>query len=420
MSEVQRRRRCRCRKHGVIDRIGVILTFIKVVEAKNPREPPRARRLKPDLLRDLVAAVIVEVEPLLRRGAQPAAVVGPLDMRIAIPGHRDEIDPVEGIAKLGRQAVGDDAGPRVGIEVVLIAVDRGELVGRQRHSRRRRLDQSAGGRAEGGRGPAKQRGIVVDRRIIDCDARGERIVALVGDDRAALRALASPDAAAIEQVPAEAVGVDVSGGDAGLEAAAERAAHGPLDAILERILDPRRDVALQPVGRIGATDQDGTGSRVAPLQRALRPAHDLDRADVEQILRADGDAAREIDVIHVDRDRLIAGVERGTGRAAEAEIGPPAAAVAVELDAGDSPRQLVQVARTGAGQQGVVDHRDRDRHVAQPLGSLLRGDDDLAAGRIRRRRGSGPVAAIRHLGQRTRSTRDRRQCVLPGRGRPLG
>ena len=64
--------------------------------------------------------------------------------------------------------------------------------------------------------------------------------------------------------------------------------------------------ALRLVGRIGAMHQDRTGGRVATLQRPLRTADDLDRADIQEILTADGDAAREVDVVHVDRDGFVA------------------------------------------------------------------------------------------------------------------
>jgi hypothetical protein len=205
----------------------------------------------------------------------------------------------------------------------------------------------------------------------------------------------------------------------------QRAGQGGARLDVAEIADRKLGAAFGLEARRAGDQVDRAGGRVLAVERALRPAQDLDPLDVEEVEGRRGDAA-VIDLVDIDADALLDAVIGEAERRAEAaDIGRRVARIGrVELEA---RLDLAEPGHIEAGRRGqplVADHRDGERHVLQAFVAAPRGDDDVAAtglgGRLGRRR-LGRLRPVRRRGRHGAAGfgRGGRRRVL-GQGRRRG
>ena len=118
---------------------------------------------------------------------------------------------------------------------------------------------------------------------------------------------------------------------------------------------------------------------VAPVQRALGPAQDLDALDIEEG-NAGCAGGRDIGLVPVERHRrLLALREIKLAHAADGKERDVRRIAGIA--GGDQPRRLrrhiERIVPAERRDLRVVEGRDRDANVLQALLLLLRGDDDF-------------------------------------------
>jgi hypothetical protein len=155
-----------------------------------------------------------------------------------------------------------------------------------------------------------------------------------------------------------------------------------------------------------AHDVERACERVAPEQRALRPAQHFDVVDIEQVeVRAE--QHRVIDIVDVEGDRRLAG-EPGIARADAADERRHArterALHAAELGIRHDGREIAHIGDAAFPQRFGGDGSDGDRGRLQIGGHACGGDDDV--------RDAIPVLAGRILGLRLNGGRQHheRRC----------
>ena len=164
------------------------------------------------------------------------------------------------------------------------------------------------------------------------------------------------------------------------QALRQRTAHRAFDRAAVEAFVARVDVAVQfSLAGVRADVLDQAARRVAPEQRALRPAQHFHALDVEQLARKPVHRPH-VGIIDINRDRRfeIVGevVLRNAAQVEDRDVGRPG----VELE----PRHLLGDLRgVGHAQRFQLLARiggDRDRHALRVLAALVRGDDDIAEG----------------------------------------
>ncbi len=139
-------------------------------------------------------------------------------------------------------------------------------------------------------------------------------------------------------------------------------------------------VAVGVARRPDGVELDHAGRRVAPEQRPLGTAQDLDVVDVPQ-RHALEDGVLEHDVVDHHRDRLRGvEVEVGVAQAADVEAREGAAEGGLEQQARHPAGERQDVAGAGGERLDLVaaQGRDRQRHELDVLRPLLGRDGDLA------------------------------------------
>ena len=168
--------------------------------------------------------------------------------------------------------------------------------------------------------------------------------------------------------------------DPGRYALGERAGHrAPEIELVERaVVDA--EIGAQIVTRAAAHQFQRTADGVLAVERALRPTQHLDPFEVEQIELRPANTA-EIDIVHIDADRRIEGLQ-GVGLAHAADedvgrVGRPAALYDVEVR--HRALQAGGVLCLDALQRCGIEGGDGGRDVFQRFLGAPCGDDDRAA-----------------------------------------
>ena len=401
--------------------VGERLLFVAVAPAR--REDELFGHVVIELAEDGVGRVVLAGELNQRAAAIDEARLGVRDVVVLIEKERAD-DVVERPVAVGGEAQllaelpvrlvaqrleeGERAGVIVGEDAILelaIAGDRGERAGAEvpvhlqrgapgvevGENRRAAIDDAriAAGRREAGIGVdlSGKRGVAERgaRAALLIDVENQRRVEIlgrrVGEGEAAGERFAVAFLDAARRVPRIAVIGLVEQRDAAGEIGADREVHREPRLAPAMIADrAHRLAAERSVGALGA-HRDHAADRVAAVERALGPAQNLDRGDVEEILQRAG-VARQIDAVHFDADRrLERGFHVGEAKAAHVEgagvrIGADRRENDVRrfgVEIGEALRRLVFQRLRGEG-----GHRKRD--VLQALFALLRGDDDFLAG----------------------------------------
>ena len=221
------------------------------------------------------------------------------------------------------------------------------------------------------------------------DARAVRVFLVVIDHqrhvgtvarREAQSTARGPLVAAVDVVAGcEIVGVTVAleadAGEARGDRLAERDVHHALHFDRAVVAGFELDVARELLLRPARDDVDCAAGRVAPVQRALRPAQYLHALHVE-VLGLEQPRILDRHRVEVRLDaRVAAGRDRGHADAADLEIG----AGEVGLRVRDVRHVQLQVGRLvdlPPLERLAAERGDRDRHVDQVFLAPLRGDDD--------------------------------------------
>ena len=178
-------------------------------------------------------------------------------------------------------------------------------------------------------------------------------------------------------------------GDRGADAehVADRRAdrHNAIGLVIAAI--GRLGLDLQLIGQPGGHIFDRTADRVAPIERALRPAKHLDALHIVNVEQRSLRAI-EIDVVDIDADaRLETGhrilLADAANEGGERRVG---AARVLQCRIGRHGLKVGQVDRADLLELLAGDRGDRDRHGEQRFLTTARGHDDVAAvvgGRLR-------------------------------------
>ena len=184
------------------------------------------------------------------------------------------------------------------------------------------------------------------------------------------------DVVAAGEVPDVAVAALHGGGEAHRHVLAERGVVDALDVAAVVIAAGHLDAALgRERGPVG-DDVDRAARGVAPEQRALRALEHLDALDVDEG-RLGAGAARGVHAIDVDRHGRVGADGPVVGLHAADAVGGLQRLVVVHVHAGREATDVGEVARAELFQRLARIGGDRDRHVHDVLGALLRRDDDL-------------------------------------------
>jgi hypothetical protein len=178
----------------------------------------------------------------------------------------------------------------------------------------------------------------------------------------------------------------------------------PLDLLVVVVAERAADLAAEGRFRPLGDDVDGAADRVAAIERALRPAQDLDPVDEQGSLR--GLAVRSgVEAVRIDRDAGVGA--QHIGQAADAAQAHPVGA-GVERQAGRKGGEVLDRADAHDVPRRVGEGRNRDRNFLKAFLALLRGDhqffDDIGAGRLRMGGGSGDAGQDRAGHQQLDST----------------
>ncbi len=162
-------------------------------------------------------------------------------------------------------------------------------------------------------------------------------------------------------------------------------------------------------------DVDGTADGVAAEQGALRPLEDFDALHVQQILvGADGPCEVYAVQVHADtrveveREVVLTDTADG-GRQRRAVTGKWRAAIQVYVRC--EVRNLLKSLDSAALQRRGRECGDRDGHILEVLGALLRGNNDFLQSFGGRRRGGNPARDIQSAGDS--------KCRTPSKSRTV-
>src|SRR5690606_33360652 len=123
-----------------------------------------------------------------------------------------------------------------------------------------------------------------------------------------------------------------------------------------------------------------TPCRVAPKERALRPAQDLDALDVKHLPRK-AVLVAQINIIDVDRDRAFVDPRSRAVSAnpSDTEVGSGIRAALIgDVEVRRLPRDRREGRKIEIFNLLAAHHADRDRNIDRRLLAPLRGHDDLA------------------------------------------
>ena len=334
----------------------------------------------------VVIAAQHEVEPVDRINVEvdrllPCPIV---DLGIGIAARGIGAVEIVGRHQVARRIAGDrpqGADPGIPLELertlVLLQVQREDVA---------RVFAEAGGPQGAGRdvlgGGEEHPARIAGMQVVVGQRRPEA-VAQLGLQLDPDRLLAKPEAAPVEgarrgraQALVEAVGVPEVAGNDDADGVRQRprdiAAHPAVVVAAVGALD----VAFEVVGRVLGVDQDRAARGVAAIERSLRPLEHLDAVDRGQVHVQDlrGELVKVVDE---DRDVVLvgAGVDRGDAADRHLRIG---AAVA-DLEPGGDVLEVAHRVDADAAERLLADDLDRHRHLLQPLGAALGGDQDLVA-----------------------------------------
>ena len=166
--------------------------------------------------------------------------------------------------------------------------------------------------------------------------------------------------------------------DAAVEIAAEPAVTGHAKLRTTVIADAGTQVQLAIARGLLGDDLDGATVGVAPVQRALRPAQNLNSLDVGEIEIVDR-LTRHVDVVHVETNRGIGRGEvfRRTDGAHEEGRRRRLTDVAVTRQVRNVENDLLGIEHLATFDDRRIDGRDRNRRCLEALFSTLSGDRDF-------------------------------------------
>ena len=340
------------------------------------------------LLGDGIGALRPEIVQLV----QPAANIG-LRQEIAVANL--------GIVPL---AVGCDRGERTALQIDIglerdapaILERRGDEVLRQRAGAVAQLRRQHGRDLRGigvGRAHHRRRAdhlatAIIGVGMIIGDERERQILDGFGDEDAANAEMLIAVHPAVNGGVADiAVIIGVGAGQSQRQLVAddrqiERAAHTIFGAIVKEIA--RLAIAAERLARALGDDVDHARRAVLAEQGTLRPAQHFQPIDVDQIVERLARALIDHAVDHRG-DRGFAGDrESGSAHAAQEQRLVERRARLPEIERRHQILRVLDIEHARACQLLAAHHRDRDRHVLQPLAALLRGDDDIGRRLVRR------------------------------------
>ncbi len=171
-----------------------------------------------------------------------------------------------------------------------------------------------------------------------------------------------------------------------------------LGAVAAEIADAAFETAAELAGRLLRHDTDRAAFGIAPEQRALRTAQDLDALDVEQG-GVEALLAAEIDAIDIDADALVAcslvRVERHDAANADRQCRLAGFEGCNAQRRRSAITEVEQALDVAVFHDLRIDHRNRDRGLLQVGFALGRADDDFAEGaRLRGARGTAVIFRI--------------------------
>ena len=147
-------------------------------------------------------------------------------------------------------------------------------------------------------------------------------------------------------------------------------------------IDAALGIAADAAARTLRHDVDHTGTRILAEQRALRAAQDFEPVDIDQIGERLGGAAQHDAIEHGRYGRLNRDREGGGADAAQEQRLIERGAGLHEVERGDEILRTLEAGTALRGNRVARHDGNGERHVLQPLRTLLRGNDNVAGVRV--------------------------------------
>ncbi|MCY1170653.1 hypothetical protein D9M73_107350 [compost metagenome] len=380
-------RRYRCGAHLIVAREHPLARGARIIGPEHIGEELMPRRGQPDFLAERVAGLRPEIVELVETDIGRGQEIAVADLGIfvvAIGGDRRDRLRARLDVGLEREAVAGLLGPRRQILREFAGV--GAAWRWQRCCRRIGGHRSRCGVDRPGRDHFTAAIVIV--AVIIGDEGELHIGSGIGIDlQAPAIMFEAVDQLASGDVADVAVIIGVEAGQARAHILAQRHINRGACAIFAVAEEPVLDIAAKRARRLFRDDVDDAGARIFAEQRALRPTQHFDLVDIDQVAKRLARAAVDHAVDH-GRNRWLARDREGRGAdPAQEQRLVERRARFQEIERRHQILRALQAGLALRGDRIAGHHGDGERHVLQPFGALLRGDDDVPGRVLGRRRG---------------------------------